>query len=115
MQIPVDRGFSYIKTFLSSLCIFFSLNSVLSFTLFLIGNYQEFILRSQFFLISLVKVFGFLSLFSGIVYFAYLTLALIRGKKARPRSFFLGLFSMIIGSGLLGIVHFVLIITFPVE
>jgi hypothetical protein len=115
MQIQIDHSFSYIKIFLSSLCIFFLLTAVLSFMLFLIGNYQEFILRSQFLLLAVVKISSLMCLISGCAYCIYLLSAAIRRKKVKHRSFFLGLLSIILGSGLLGIVHFVLIITFPVE
>jgi len=100
---------------LSGFCTFFLLVSLLSFLLFLSGNRQDFLPRSQFMLLDAIKVSSLLSLLSGLYFLFYLVAAILAKKPSKIGNVFLAIAGFVIGGGLLVLSHFILVVTQPVR
>jgi hypothetical protein len=100
------------KIILGNLCIFFFSFSLITLTVFFLGNFQGFVKRAQFFLLDILKTSSFMCLMSGFSYLLYLALQLTR-KKAVPRcaNFLLASLSLCLGGFLLFFAHFIVAIT----
>jgi len=100
---------------LSGLCTFFLLLSLLAFLLFLSGNRQDFLPRSQFMLLDVLKVSSLLSMLSGLYFLAYLVAAIPAKRPLRIGNVLLAIAGFASGGGLLVLSHFILVVTQPVR
>jgi hypothetical protein len=73
--------------------LFFVLAILLVSAVFVLGNYQEFLLESQLLLLQLISAAGILGVGSGLWYVSALVIWMIRRRHAMVLRLFLGLFS----------------------
>ncbi len=108
-------GASFLHILLAGSCVFFLIMSGLSFGFYLLGNYQSFMSRSQFFLLGIVKATGFFSMMSGAYYAVYLAASVLAKKEKKSPGFFLAAFSFAAGGGALAAAHFINTVTMGVR
>ncbi len=103
-----------VMRFLESINIYFFLNVLLVFSLYMLGNFQKFMDSTLLMLMSILQIGGILCALTGGYYLFFLVIWMVRRRKFLIFRSFYSLFSVVSGLSITIGINFITVILEPV-